>query len=512
MMIADSRIRPLSRLVSLPLTLLLPGLLLILSACNPEPASDRIPLFEVKKGPLVVEVVESGTIQAADQIVLKNELEGRTTLLYLIEEGTRVEEGTLLVELDDSRLRDERLDQQIRVENIEAEFIVAREDLEVVRSRTRSELEEAQLKLRFAREDLVKYEKGEFPQALKEAEAKILIAEEELRQAQSHLKWSEVLAAEEYIAQSELQADQLAQKKATLDLELAQTARDLLLRYDHERRLAELRSGLSQAELELERTRRKGAADLVQAEARLRARESELAREKQKLLKVEQQIERARIFAPEDGLVVYATTGRANWRGNQEPLAEGKEVREREELILLPASDAFVAEIKIHESMLVRVSVGQKVRVSVDALPGLEFEGVVANVSPLPDAASVWFNPDLKVYNTQIRILGDVRGLRTGMSCTASIRIDRIAETLYVPVQSVVRGASGPLVYLRQGGETQARAVQTGLDNGRMVQILEGLEAGQEVLLAPPLDRLESRREPPRLPPEGEAAGAGEAR
>ncbi len=475
--------------------MLLYGLALILGACSGDRTENAVPLFEARRGPLLIDVVESGTIQARDQLVLKNELEGRTTILYLIEEGTEVRKGTLLVELDASRLRDERLDQQIRVQNIEAEFIVAREDLEVVRNQAESDQEKAELKSRFAREDLIKYTEGEFPQTLLEAEAKIVLAEEELRLAQADLRWSEVLAMEEYIAQTELQADQLAAKKAALDLDLSLSARNLLLKYDNERRLTELHSEVKQTAMELERSRRKGAADLIQAEARLQARESELARERQKLVKLEKQIQRAKILAPEDGLVVYATTGRGTWRGNQEPLTEGKEVREREELILLPSPDAFISEIKIHESSLVNVRLGQKVRISIEALPTREFEGVVASISPLPDATSVWFNPDLKVYNTEIHVIGDVRGLKTGMSCTAAIEVEFIENAVYVPIQSLVKVHGKQTLFVLYGDEVVPRSIQAGQDNGRMVHIAAGLEAGEMVLLAPPLDR--SEQSPP---------------
>ncbi len=57
------------------------------------------PTFTVKRGPLRISVIESGTIKALDQVIIKSELEGRTSILTLAEEGTRVKKGDLLVEL-----------------------------------------------------------------------------------------------------------------------------------------------------------------------------------------------------------------------------------------------------------------------------------------------------------------------------------------------------------------------------------------------------------------------------
>ena len=84
-------------------------------------------------------------------------------------------------------------------------------------------------------------------------------------------------------------------------------------------------------------------AEIVQAEADLNAKESEYEREKAKLEKLNHQIEKCRIISPVDGLVVYATTGQIRWRGDQEPLQEGKEVREGEELIHIPKTNSIVS-------------------------------------------------------------------------------------------------------------------------------------------------------------------------
>ena len=72
-------------------------------------------LFTVAEGPLTISVSEAGTIKPREQLIIKSEIEGRTTILYLIPEGTRVTEGDLLVELDASSLEDAKIDQEIAV-------------------------------------------------------------------------------------------------------------------------------------------------------------------------------------------------------------------------------------------------------------------------------------------------------------------------------------------------------------------------------------------------------------
>jgi len=198
----------------------------------------NVPTFGVREGPLTISVVESGTIKSQEQVILKAEVEGQTTIIYLIPEGTRVASGELLVELDASRLEDDRVDQQIRVQNAEADFIRARENLAVVKNQANSDISKAELDYQFAKEDVTKYVEGEYPQQLREAESKITIAREETERAAEKLKWSERLYEEKYISQTELEADRLTHKRAELDHQLAIAAKDLLENYTHKRQLA----------------------------------------------------------------------------------------------------------------------------------------------------------------------------------------------------------------------------------------------------------------------------------
>ncbi|MDT8379749.1 MAG: efflux transporter periplasmic adaptor subunit, partial [Desulfotignum sp.] len=123
---------------------------------EPEPLSQEA-VYVVRSGPLTIDVIESGTIKAREQLIIKNEVEGKTSILYLIPEGTQVKKGDLLVELDASTLMDAKIDQEIKVQNAEAAFVNATESLAVVENQARSDLDLAELTLEFARQDLKKY-------------------------------------------------------------------------------------------------------------------------------------------------------------------------------------------------------------------------------------------------------------------------------------------------------------------------------------------------------------------
>jgi len=474
-----------------------------LASSDSEGTDINIATFTVKRGPLTISVIESGTIKAREQEIIKSEVEGRTTILSLVDEGTHVQKGDLLIELDSSNLLDSQIDQEIRVQNAEASFIRARENMAVAENQAKSDVDRAELDYEFAKQDLEKYIEGEYPNDLKRAESNIQLAQEELARSEETLKWSERLFKENFISQSELQTDQLAANRDKIDLEIAQNNLELLKNYTYKRDLAEYESDVSQAEMALERTTRKAKSDVVQAEVDLRAKESEHKRQLSKLEKLEEQIVKTKIYAPSDGQVIYATSAQGHrWRGNDEPLDEGRDVREREELIYLPTTSSVNAEVNIHESSMEKVSLKMPATVTVDALPGKVFTGHVAKIAPLPDPTSVWLNPDLKVYNTDIFLDHNDETLRTGMSCKAEIIIEQYDNAVYVPVQAVLRVKGSPTVYVVKGKTHEPRKVQMGLDNNRMVHITSGLDEGEVVMLAPPLAEgsVEDQREPAKTP------------
>jgi len=456
--------------------------------------SNESAFYTVDRAALSIDLTESGTIKSRDQFIVKSEVEGRTSVIYVIDEGVMVKEGDLLVELDSSTLEDRLVDQQIQVENTEADFVSAKENLEVVRIQSKSNIAKATLDNQFAREDKGKYLEGEWPKLLMEKETDVTLKQEDFRRATDDFNWSEKLYKEQYLSETEYRADELALKRADLQVALARENLNLMTEYTHVRKIAELDSEIEQKKLTLERVTRESASDIVQAEARLRAYEAELNRQKKKLAKIEDQIVKTKMFAPADGMVVYATSSEFSWRGDSQPLDEGQEVYERQELIHLPTADSMMVVIRVQESSLGKVQIGQVVDIAIDALPDARFQGKVTKIAPLPDATSVFMNPDLKVYDTQIMIDGIHPSIRTGMSCKATILIEDYDAALSVPIQAVVGRGNETVVYVSNGKDVEARVVKTGLDNNAMIHILDGVEAGERVMLTPPLAELSKGR------------------
>ncbi len=451
-------------------------------------SDEDIPLFAVKRGPLTINVSLKGTINNRDLVVVKSEVEGRATILTLIAEGTDVKAGKTLIELDPSPLEDALVQQEITVQNANAAFIRARENRQVVISQGESDIAQAELAYQFAQLDHEKYIKGEYPKQVQRAESDITIAKEELQRASDKLTWSRQLAEEGYITQTELLADELALKRSQINRDMSQTELKLLQEFTHPRQLQQLGSDVEQTRKALERAKLRSRANNVQADADLAARKSEHERQITKEEKINEQLKKCTITAPVDGMVVYATTGRGSWRGQAEPLAELQEVHERQALIHLPTTASMKVDVMIPEASLPKVAEDMFVLIKVESLPGKTFVGRVGKIDLMPDQMTSWISPDLTAYRAEIYIEEGTEDMRAGMTCLADIIVAKYSDVLYVPVQSVVRVGRHSIVYVPGDDGPEMRRLKVGLDNNRMIYIIEGLEEGEQVLLDPPLD------------------------
>ncbi|HVS17358.1 MAG TPA: hypothetical protein VMT18_02070, partial [Planctomycetota bacterium] len=264
----------------------------------------RIAGAPVRRGPLRISVLERGNLRAADALSLKSEIEGQTSILWLIAEGAHVKQGDLVCELDATQLEDKRIQQDIAVRNAHAAWVKSQQTYKIQQSQNASDIAQAGQKLQFAKDDLRKFrETMQFDIA--KADESITLAEETQQRDAGKLEWSEKLAANGFLTATELEADRLAANRAEILLEQARREKNLLEAYELPRQEAELEAALSEAERELVRVELQAAARIVDFEADMQTNEARHKLESEKLSKLVNQIAKARIVAPRAGMVVY---------------------------------------------------------------------------------------------------------------------------------------------------------------------------------------------------------------
>ncbi|PYS99018.1 MAG: hypothetical protein DMF63_13170 [Acidobacteria bacterium] len=187
-------------------------------------------------------------------------------------------------------------------------------------------------------------------------------------------------------------------------------------------------------------------------------------------------------------------------------------------LMTIADMSSINVEVKVDETEIDKVAVGQKAKIKVDAFGDKELEGEVLQKTPLAvgksqtsGGLSVNINvQEAKEFRVVIH-LTDLSpemqvGLRPGMSATATITTDTVKEVIAVPLQAVVEkkpegspSPEGPAaaatpadkpkpikgVYVLDGNKAKFVAVETGITGESDIQILSGLSAGQEVITGP---------------------------
>ena len=357
------------------------GLLAIAMSGEKSMEGEVLTTGPVTQGDLIIDVLESGSLEAKESQVIKSEVEGQTTIISLIPEGTilsatDVENGRVLAELDSSDLREKAEKQVISVQSASATYTDAKESYTIQEKQNESNLKAAQLKVKFAKMDLEKYVGSEIAALLVEEqvsvsdligredlggealqkERKLLsdidVAGEEVSLATDKLNWTRQLEEKGYETADKLRADELALKRQEISKEQARTAQKLFTKYEFPKETEKLLSDYQEAVREQERTVAKCRAEIAKAEARLTSNEMNYMSEKARLDKLEEQIEKCTIRATKPGLVVYAG-GEHYWRDDR--IEEGAQIRERQDMIKIPNTDVMLAKTKVHESMVAKV-------------------------------------------------------------------------------------------------------------------------------------------------------------
>lgn len=107
-------------------------------------------------------------------------------------------------------------------------------------------------------------------------------------------------------------------------------------------------------------------------------------------------------------------------------------------------------------------------------------------MSLLPDQQRGWLSPDIKVYETQVSIEGKYESLKPGMNTRVEILVDNLTDVVTVPVEVVANRGGRKICYVVNGSGTEQREVKTGQFNDTYVEIVSGLETGEQVLMNPP--------------------------
>jgi len=264
----------------------------------------------------------------------------------------------------------------------------------------------------------------------------------------------------------------LERTEAERNVQLAEIACDRS-RLEHDRRASLLEDGLiSQEEYDAARKQLEGVSV-----------ERDLAVERLALIK-EGKIRGSRavdsvIRAPASGTVLERLVDPG------EPVVPLTSFQEGTALLTIADMNDLVFKWTVDEIDVGKLEPGLPVRIRVGALPNAEIEGKVVRIAPKAreEQGTTLFSVEASIEEAGGALL------RAGYSANADVVIREKVDVLLLPERVVSFEGEKAFVELpppRSGVEPERRAIEVGLSDGLQVEVLSGLEEGDEVWQRPP--------------------------
>ena len=159
-----------------------------LTYLRPGAGLDDADTFTVDRRDFAIVLHEKGELKAAKSINVKCEVEGRSTIIWLVPEGTEVAEGDLLVKLASEQIDDRVRSEEIKETNAKAAAEATAKEHEITLDEQASAIRKAELALLNARIELEKYTEGDWQEQNTDAELGVKRAQEVLDRKTDELR------------------------------------------------------------------------------------------------------------------------------------------------------------------------------------------------------------------------------------------------------------------------------------------------------------------------------------
>ncbi|MCW5852393.1 MAG: efflux RND transporter periplasmic adaptor subunit [Anaerolineae bacterium] len=472
------------------------------------PATPPLETAEVQRGDLVASVSATGSVEPQTTLQLTFKTAGRLAEVR-VRQGDTVKQGDALARLETGEL-------ELGVAQARATLAQARANLAkaqvgasaqdraaaeaAVRSAqaglaqlkvgpTQADLAQSQAGVRAAQAQLDKLRAGPRAEDVETARLNIEQAKNNLWGMQANRdsvcgrasdKNPAVPKAECDRAQAQVQAGEQAVQIAQQTFEKVQagpTPQDLAAAQAEVDRaqaaLAKLREGVSRerlAQAEAEVDRAQAQLDKLQAgptNEDVAALQAGVDQAQASLSQAELRLRDAALAAPADGTLA-SVNGKA-----------GELVTAATPIMTLADLSHLQVSLTIDETEISRVQVGQTARVTLDAHPGQDLEGKVAEIAP---TATV--QQGVVTYRVKVELPATDLLLKPGMTANVEIILDRRQGVLLVPNRAI-RTANGQRVVQVVRGTPPAPVdvpVRLGLSNDQVTEVVSGLSEGDRVV------------------------------
>jgi HlyD family secretion protein len=484
---------------------------ILVSACTQAPstaatakvtaAPQAVQVAKVGRSNLASVVNYSGDIRATSSVILFPKVSGRIEKMY-VDVGSAIKTGDKIAEIEHSML-------DVQLAQAEAGVAVVEARLTTLRKGPRQEaVGAAEANLKAAQERLANLQAGARSENVGAAQANLDAAKARLAQAKAGPTQEQIKAAQLGAIQARNalfaaqvnrdgvcgngRAPQYLCDAAQASVNTAQTAWDqaeqqvkVLTQPPTKETTDQLEAAVAAAQQQLALAsspytshdvgQAAAAVDAAQQQLDLakkpftdedvKTAEANLAQARAAVDLVKLQQKEAVIISPIDGVIA------------DRPVNVGSMAAPTAPLVTINAQ-TVKAVVPIEETRLGELKVGQQVKLNLAAFPGQPFTAKIATISPTVDSKTRTATVDLTPDDPK-------QQLKPGMFAQAEVALAQRSNVLVVPRNAVVDQAGRSAVFVVVDGLLRRVDIRTGVVDGDRVEVLEGLDDGQDVVLSP---------------------------
>ncbi|MDG2029718.1 MAG: HlyD family efflux transporter periplasmic adaptor subunit [Phycisphaerales bacterium] len=445
-------------------------------------------IHNVARGDFMISIPASGELSANKLVEIRNPLETRGIIMEIVGEGTSVKKGDVLVRFNQDELEQRIKDDEDKLVDAQNKLITEEQALAIAMSTMKSELDKAKLNIEIAELALRAWTEGDHIKMTQTLNLAVETAKINSDRLTNRFEEAKDLVDQGFISRDEYERDRISMiesaakvKQATLDLEV-------YAKYTSKQDEKTKLSDVDQTIAEKSRVEQRHKAEMVTQRADVATAKKRVESMEERLADLKEQLGLCTIIAPTDGLVVYKTSlSSGRWgRNDDNPPNVGTDVSPNELVILLPDTNQMIANVKVSEALSGRIREGQEAVVYSEAHPNTPIRGTVQTVSVLAESGG-WRDPNRRDYT--VRIVLDVEPgmeLKPSMRCRSEIQLGKVENAISVPIQSVYRAGRIAFVYVPDDDGWSQRQVKLGRSSELAVEVIDGVEIGETVLLREP--------------------------
>lgn len=461
-------------------------------ASSPKPSPAKPETHAVAREPLVVKLSLEGVFEAQrmHELVLKPDTWSSFKVVKAAEHGDRVEKGQVVVRFETEDLDRAIADLKRDLKLGELAFEATKMEIETLERLVPMDLAAVERRQDQTEEDREYYFETEAPLARRTAEVvleqtrqMVEYQREEVEQLERMYDADELTEETEEIV---LRRARNALERAEFMLERAELSHERAVEVELPRRDVSVEEAAKRAVLGSELTQ--ATLPLRLEQARVEFEKAKVARERsqERLAKLEADRKLMTLKAPAEGVVYFGRCVDGSWRrgSSAEALRPGGTISANDVFMTVVEPRPLAVRASVAEKHLADLQEGLQGTATPAGFPNMELPVRLTRVAAVPDAGTKFD----AVFGVSLDLEADP--IMPGMTCSLEFLPYRQRGALVVPSKAVFTDEWNPkerYVWLhREGTKPQRRPVVLGREIDEKTEVLEGLEAGDEILTTAP--------------------------